>query len=352
MKGRAAAAAVLAGIPAAALGLVVGRAADRLTAAPRRGPGEEGLAGAVDRLGGEVVRLRSRDGLQLGGRWLPAEAAVDPTEGEAAWHPDPHEAVILLHGWTGSVAPDLVELGPMLRRTAGVLGLDTRGHGASADGPTTFGFLEVEDVAGALAWLGERGVTRVGFVGSSMGADIALASVAILGDGSLAAADADPDAPVSPEPAPRPRIVAVVADSATPELTLPVAARLHGLPGPVALLAASAAFRVAGRRFGGDIRAAEPIRIIDLVAPVPILLVHGEADELVPVKAARRLAAASIPGPELWAVPGAGHGEAHRTDPSGYDTRVTAFLRGAFAAARPATPIIASGTTEADPDAT
>ena len=32
------------------------------------------------------------------------------------WTPDPREAVLLLHGWTGSVAPDLVEHAPYLRR--------------------------------------------------------------------------------------------------------------------------------------------------------------------------------------------------------------------------------------------
>ena len=57
----------------------------------------------------------------------------------ARWRPDPHEAILLLHGYTGSIAPDLVEYGPYLRRTAAVLGLDFRGHGDSDDGPSTFG---------------------------------------------------------------------------------------------------------------------------------------------------------------------------------------------------------------------
>ena len=115
-----------------------------------------------------------------------------------AWVPDPREAILLLHGYSGSIAPDLVEMGPFLRRTASVLGLDFRGHGASDDGPTTFGLLEVEDVAGALAFLGERGVRRVALVGSSMGGITALAAVAVLGDGRLASADADPAAPAAP----------------------------------------------------------------------------------------------------------------------------------------------------------
>ena len=126
-----------------------------MLAGPRVGPDEARLGPALDALGGEVVRLRSRDGLRLGARWLPREP--DP-----GWNGDPHEAIVLLHGYSGSMAPDLVEYGPFLRRTAGVLGLDFRGHGESDDGPSTFGLLEVEDVAGALAWLGERGITAGG----------------------------------------------------------------------------------------------------------------------------------------------------------------------------------------------
>ena len=149
---------------------------DRLLHAPRTTPDEEALGPALDELGGEVVRLRARDGLRLAARWLAGRRGAG-----ADWAPDPHEAILLLHGYSGSIAPDLVEYGPFLRRTAGVLGLDFRGHGGSDDGPTTFGLLEVEDVAGALAWLGERGITRVALVGTSMGGITAIAAVAVLG---------------------------------------------------------------------------------------------------------------------------------------------------------------------------
>src|SRR4029078_10491703 len=91
----------------------------------------------------------------------------------------------------------------------------------------TFGLLEVEDVAGALAWLGERGVSRVALIGTSMGGIVAIASVAVLGDGGLPSADAIPDEPRDIEPAPRPRIVAVVADSVAPELEVPIGGALR-----------------------------------------------------------------------------------------------------------------------------
>ena len=203
-------------LPIAAFDLLARRASRRLLDAPRTSPEELGLGPSLDALGGEVVRIRSRDGLRLSARWLAAEAH-DP-----AWTIDSHEAIVLLHGWSGSIAPDLLEYGPYLRQTAGVLGLDFRGHGGSDDASTTFGWREVDDVAGALTWLGERGIERVALFGTSLGGITAIAAVAVLGDGSMPGADADPDAPAH-VPAPRrPRILAVVADSVAPELVVAV----------------------------------------------------------------------------------------------------------------------------------
>jgi fermentation-respiration switch protein FrsA (DUF1100 family) len=301
------------------------RAAGRLLDAPRTAPGEAAIGPEVDALGGEVIRLRARDGLRLAGRWLPAEPD------DTGWRPEPHEAIVLLHGYTGSVAPDLVEYGPYLRRTAAVLGLDFRGHGDSDDGPSTFGLLETEDIAGALAWLGERGVTRVALMGSSMGGIAAITAVAVLGDGRLAGADMDPAAPRHVDPAPRPRIVAVIGDSVAPELEVPIASRL---PGPGRRFIAARLFDGAARTLGADPRDTEPARVIGLVDPVPTLLIHGEADTTVPIEDGRRLAALAGPASAHWVVPGAGHSDAHATMPEDYERRTTDFLRMALTTAR------------------
>ena len=325
---RALAAAAGVAVPIASYGMLVRRGVDRLLAGPRHAPGEAALGPALDALGGEVVSIRARDGLRLSGRWLPAEPDPD-------WSGDPREAILLLHGWSGSVAPDVVEYGPFLRRTAGVLGLDFRGHGGSDDGPTTFGLREVDDVGGALDWLGERGIRRVVLVGTSMGGVVALASVVVLGDGSLQGVDADPAAPISPRPAPRPAISAVVVESVPAELTSIAANRLDGrLPGPVRRAVARRIFAAASARLGGDPRWTEPIRVIGLVPPVPILLISGQADATVPLEDGRRLAAAAGPGAEHWVVAGAEHSRAHAAAGAAWETRVTAFLRRALLAAR------------------
>jgi pimeloyl-ACP methyl ester carboxylesterase len=248
-------------------------------------------------------------------------------DGDGAWSPDPSTAILLLHGWSGSSVPDLVEYGPFLRRTASVLGLDFRGHGGSDPSPATFGLREVEDVAGALTWLGERGIDRVALVGSSMGGITALASVAVLGDGSLASADADPDAPALVAPPRRPRIVAVVADSVPPEIAVSVGSRLRG---PASRFVAGRLLDAAARELGGDPRDTEPIRVVGLLDGTPLMLISGEADRTVPIADARRLAAAAPPGAIHLVIPGADHGRSHATDPARYEGDVTPFLRAAL----------------------
>lgn len=318
-------------VAAATLGPLVDRMAARVVRAPRRGPEEGALVPALDALGGEIVRIRARDGLRLSARWLPAEVAVEVSVGDGAWRPDPREAVVLLHGYSGSIAPDLLEYGPFLRRTTGVLGLDFRGHGDSDDSPTTFGMREVDDVAGALAWLGERGIRRVALVGTSMGGITAIASVAVLGDGRLAAADKDPDAPAAAVDTPRPELVAVVADSVTSELAIVVASRVRF---PFSRFVAERTFARAARHLGGDMRATQPLRTVPLLEDVPLLLIHGTADDTVPIREGRRLAAAAPAGTRHLEFEGAGHSGAHAAEQERYEAAVTEFLREAFTAAR------------------
>jgi pimeloyl-ACP methyl ester carboxylesterase len=305
--------------------LISGRAAARLLEGPRVGPAEAALGPALDALGGELIRLRARDGVPLAGRWLPADRS------DADWAGDAREAILLLHGYSGSVAPDLVEYGPFLRRTAGVLGLDFRGHGASGPGPTTFGMLEIEDVAGALSWLGDRGIHRVAMVGTSMGGIAAIAAVAVLGDGRLPSADDDPAATLAPTTAPRPLIVGVVAESVPPEVEIPVANRLRG---PLRRVLARRLVDAATRTLGADPRATEPARLVGLLETTPLLLIHGAADRTVPIADGRRLAALAGPIAEHWIVPEADHSGAHAAAGQDYERRVTDFLRRAFRSAR------------------
>ena len=68
---------------------MIGRATAKLLAAPRVAPEEAGLKDAVDALGGEVIRLRSRDDLRLSARWLPSERGPVAGDSSGPWQPDP-----------------------------------------------------------------------------------------------------------------------------------------------------------------------------------------------------------------------------------------------------------------------
>ena len=92
-------------VPIVSFDLLTRRASRRLLDRPRVLPDEGSLGSALDALGGEVVRVRARDGLRLSARWIAAEV------GNPDWVTDPHEAILLLHGSSGSVAPHLVEEG-------------------------------------------------------------------------------------------------------------------------------------------------------------------------------------------------------------------------------------------------
>ena len=125
--------------------------------------------------------------------------------------------------------------------------------------------------------------------------------------------------------------MAVVADSAAPEVEVPVANRLST---PFRRFLAARAFDAAARRLGADPRDTEPVRLVGLVAPVSLLLIHGEADTIVPLPDGRRLAAAAGPSAEHWTVPGADHSESHAVAGQDYERRVVDHLRMAFHAAR------------------
>ena len=75
-------------------------------------------------------------------------------------------------------------------------------------------------------------------------------------------------------------------------------------------------------------------RAVHLLEDVPLLLVAGGADAIVTPADADRLAAAAPEGTRRLVVAGAGHGEAHATDPAAWEDAVATHLRSAFEVAR------------------
>jgi pimeloyl-ACP methyl ester carboxylesterase len=200
-------------------------------------------------------------------------------------------AVVIAHGFTGSWRrPAVRALARWLRPYAGVLSFDFRGHGRS-DGLSTVGDLEVLDLDVVVRWARALGYARVVVTGWSMGASVGVRHAALLRgvDG----------------------VVAVSGPSRWHYRgTVPmrwVHRAIHTRAGR-AYARARLGTRIA--REGWDAAPDEPRAVAGLIAPVPVLVVHGDADAFFPVEHAYELYDAARDPRELWVVPGFGHAEA------------------------------------------
>ena len=208
----------------------------------------------------------------------------------------------------------------------GVLSFDMRGMGESPPAPLSMGNLEQRDVLGAVDFLRsgtppfpELGRPRIiGGLGISMGAATLLLAAAV-----------------------EPGIQAMVSDSAyaeiVPILEREIAKRSVAPIGRVPGVLAPSSLVMARLFYGVDFFAARPVATIGRIAPRPILLIHGTADDYVPISNFRELnaAAASAPGAHVttWIVPNARHAQAFKKTGAEYVTRVVAFFDAALGAA-------------------
>jgi dipeptidyl aminopeptidase/acylaminoacyl peptidase len=204
------------------------------------------------------------DGIELPGWWIPA--AVD-----AAGTPRPGPAVLLIHGWES--ARDRTLPNVVILHAVGIhaLTIDVRGHGLNPpeELPLTAGEFGEDALAGVRWLLARPDVTRVGVLGHSMG-----------GIGALLAAAAEP------------QVAAVVAAStpADPYRLTRQTFRLARLPlpGPFAWPLAWLTTHVFLQPRGHTVRDVSAARAIERYEG-PVLLIHGDADRVVPVSHVRTL---------------------------------------------------------------
>ena len=267
--------------------------ADRLTK-PYRRP----LASSPIALGlahEDVTFSSTVDDTTLRGWFLPAAGS--------------DRAVVVVHGRSSSRTGDLGELvaqaAALVSGGYNVLLFDFRAHGRSDGTRYTLGADERGDVLGAVAYLEGRGFTpdRVGFWAHSMGA----ATV-------LLAAAASPD------------VRNIVADSSFARLEDLLARELpreSGLPGFF-----NPAILYFGRElYGLDTRILNPVEAVVDLPPRSLFVIHAEADGLIPVDHARRIAAAAGPAVwDLWIFPGSRHDRVWSAAPELYRSRALAFF--------------------------
>jgi fermentation-respiration switch protein FrsA (DUF1100 family) len=238
------------------------------------------------------VEFPSADGITLRGWYLPSKNGA---------------AIIAGHGIGGS---RLLEPAEMLSRHGyGVLTFDWRAHGESGGELCTFGYHEVRDVEGALAWLREQAdldPERIGMLGESMGAVTAIRAVAALPD-----------------------IQAVVADSAYPDLEEGIGNvwRGTGLP-PFPFVPLQIA--LGEWRTGLELDAMQPLEDVAAISPRPILILAGGQDPITGPDAGQRYYEAAGEPKELWFEPEMGHVSFWLTIPDEYEQRVVEFFDAAL----------------------
>ena len=195
----------------------------------------------------------------------------------------------------------------LLRSGFTVLMPDARGHGSSGGSVITYGIRDSADIHAWADWLlRHRPIYHLYGLGQSMGAAILIESLAR-----------------------EPRFRAIVADSPFDSFEnvayyrLEHASRLgHWASWPVV----QTGLLYTRLRYGLNLRQASPAGAIRS-ATIPVLLIHGTADDNIPPSESVALHALNPRFTTLWLVPGANHVAALSTSPQEYVRRVTDWFR-------------------------
>jgi len=232
----------------------------------------------------EEAEFKSTEGIKLSG-WLIPNNKTKKT-------------IIVMHGYPADKA-NLLGIAEFLSKDFNVFLFDFRSFGKSEGKYTTVGYLEKNDLEGAINYLEkERNLTKIGLYGFSMGGAVALMS--------------------SNE-----NVKAIVTDSAYARLSNMV----NHMYGPFFILKHPLSYltKLYGLMFLGlnvdDINPVDDIKNLR----IPILLIHGDNDSQIPVDEAYSLHDANKKS-EIWIVKGAEHGMAHYNNRKEYENKVVGFF--------------------------
>ena len=238
----------------------------------------------------ERVWIRSFDGLDLSARYYEAD-------------PDAPLA-ICFHGYKSTAVKDFCGGSKhFLARGINVLAVDQRSHGESGGSVISFGINERFDVLAWCSWAKERFGDRPFYiVGVSMGAATVLLSAGL-------------DLPAN--------VKCIMADCpyASPrEIIKTVAGYMH-IPGWTIV------FAILGAKIFGHFDLSD-ISAVDTVAEskVPILIIHGLADDFVPERMSEEIAEKNPSIVTRVTVAGAGHAMSYMVDEEKYTNTIDDFL--------------------------
>lgn len=272
-----------------------------------------GYAGISVLVADVLTRTRNRpsrfDRTEVGAEavdWSTRTADAVTLRGWYCPTPGRRHLVVLVHGMDGS-RDDMVRLAHDLHEEGyDVLVFDLRGHGQSDPSRLFMGRREREDIRAVQRWAAGRGypADRIGWVGQSMGASTLLMEAARNDAIRVAVLDS-----------PFGNLPELLRDQLTAHSHLPAAFN------PGILLAARWAF---GVRTDDLV----PLRSARQWGARPMLLIHGEADSIVPVRQARQIARAAGRSCRAITLPGVEHVGAYSVDPGGYVAAVDRFFDG------------------------
>ena len=220
----------------------------------------------------EDVWVQSADGVRIHGWFLPAKGRAAGT-------------VMFLHGNAKNISVYLKNVQWLTAYGFNVFMLEYRGYGNSHGNPTLPGVLADID-AGFTALLRRQDVDRqrIAIYGQSLGGALAIYYVA--------------------HTTYRPYIRMLVVESAFSDYRVITSEKLASfwLTWP---------FQWISRVTVDD--EYSPLPVVGKIAPIPILIIHGDQDPIVPVDHSRKLYEAAREPKELWIVPGGVHDDAmHR----------------------------------------
>jgi uncharacterized protein len=251
------------------------RLAEALLYQPSRG--DPGPPPVLLGIPGEAVTLTTEDGVSLTAWWYEA--------GLGGGHVPP--MILFFHGNAGDISHRTPIAEGLLGEGLSVLLLEYRGYGNSGGKPSEEGF-HLDARAGRDFLLGKGGSHgRIVAMGRSMGGAVAA---------GLAA---------------REPVGGLVLESAFTSLEAMAGILYPFLPS------------VLFRRLRGSFATVELVGDVD----VPVLVIHGEADDLVPLEMGKELLEAAREPKEWMGVPGAGHNDVFWVAGHAYFRRIAAFAR-------------------------
>lgn len=241
----------------------------------------------------ERVTLTGSGGITIAGTFFPGRSRA---------------TIVVSHGY-GNSQDEVLPLAAFLQGGGySVFTYDMRSRGGSGGDAITLGALEQHDLVAVVDYLATRpdvDPARIGALGVSLGGAV-----------SIMAAARDP------------RIRAVVDNCGFSDIAAATDTAFEHFIGLPAFPFSPISVRISEWRLGRSVSEARPIDVVGRIAPRPLLIIHGLADQQVPPDHSRRLFVAAAAPKELWLVPGAGHGlNTWQIAPEEYERRVLAFFR-------------------------